>query len=125
MIEERMIINFTEYLSCFDDEGEFASDVAKENAAYCIATINKSINNFIAGVPTIAHHGFNLSGKNFHTTLRVSADGSEADLDIMCDDCPSVLATYCFEPTMKLILNKSYNVVSIENEVKGCVTYED
>ena len=118
MIEERMIISFDEYLSCFDDEGEFASDVAKENAAYCIATINKSINNLIAGVPTIAHHGLNLNGNNFHANIRMSVDGSEADLDITCDECPSVLATYCFEPTMKLILNKSYNVVSIENETE-------
>ena len=125
MIEERMINNFTEYLSCFDDEGEFASDVAKENAAYCIAAINKAINNFITGVPTIAHHGFNLNGSNFHASIRVSAHANEADLEITCDDCSGVLTTYCFEPTMKLILNKSYNVVSIENEVKGCVTYED
>lgn len=116
MIEERMIINFTEYLSCFDDEGEYIDDAAKENAQRCLDAINEAVNRLIAGVSTIAHHGFNLSGKNLHANVEVSPDAGEATLNITCDDCSSMSAAYCLEATMSLILTKSFNMVSIEYE---------
>jgi hypothetical protein len=114
MIEEKMIISFTAYLSYFDDEGEYINDTAKENAQSCINAINEAVNRFVAGVSIIAHHGFNLNGNNFHANVEVSTDGSDASLNITYNDCSEVLAMYCFDATTDLELTKSYNMVSIE-----------
>ena len=115
MIEEKLIISFTEYLSCFDDEfGEYINDSAKENAEHCIKAINEAVNRFIAGVETIAHQGFNLNGNNFHARVKASAADDSVEVNLICDDCPSVSALYLFGATMNLVLTKSYNVVSIE-----------
>lgn len=116
MIEEKMIISFTEYLSCFDDEGEYINDSAKENAEHCIKAINEAVNRFIAGTAVIAHHGLNLNGNTFHANVDVSPDAGEVSLNITCDDddCLGMSAAYLFEATTDLALTKSYNLVSIE-----------
>lgn len=114
MIEEKMIISFTEYLSCFDDEGEYINDTAKENAEHCINAINEAVNRFIAGIEVIAHHGLNLNGNTFHANVDVSAFAGEASLRFICDDCSGMSADYLFEATNGLMLTKSYNMVSIE-----------
>lgn len=114
MIDEKMIISFTEYLSCFDDEGEYINDAAKENAEHCINAINEAVNRFIAGASTIAHHGFNLGSNNFHAEVDASIEDDYVSLNIICGDCSEVTVSYCFETTTDLVLTKSYNVVSIE-----------
>ena len=114
MIEEKMIISFTEYLSCFDDEGEYVDDYAKESEEHCIKAINEAVNRFIAGASTIAHHGFNLGSNNFHAEVYVSIEDGYVSLNIICGECSEVTVSYCFETTTDLVLTKSFNVVSIE-----------
>lgn len=111
-IEEKIEIDFGEYLSCFDDEGEIKEGCA-ENAQCCIDAINKAVNNFISGAETIAHHGFNLYGNNFHAEVVVSVDEDCVSLKIMRDDYFDELAGYVFEPTTNLVMTKSFNLVSI------------
>jgi hypothetical protein len=84
MIEEKMVIDFSEYLFCFNDTGE-VSDA--ENAQCCIKAINEAVNRFIAGASTIAHHGFNLGSNNFHAEVYVSIEDGYVSLNIICGDC--------------------------------------
>ena len=112
-IEETLKINFGEYLSCFDDEGEIKAGCA-ENAECCIKAINKAVNKFIDGAETIAHQGFNVYGCNFHAKVNVSVGENLVSLKIVCDDCTDTLAEYIFEPTTDLVMNKSFKLVSIK-----------
>lgn len=111
MIEEKIKINFDEFLSCFDDEGNVKD---AENAKCCIKAINEAVNNFIDGAETIAHHGFNLFGNNFHAEVVVSVDEDCASLKIMCDYHSGELAAeYNFGKATSLVMTKSYGLVSI------------
>lgn len=113
MIEEKLTIDFNELVSCFDDDGEI-KDGFVENAQCCIDAINKSINNFLSGVTTIAHQGFNVYGCNFHAKVNISVGENIVSLKIVCDGFSGNLAEYIFEPTTDLVMNKSYNLVSIK-----------
>ncbi len=113
-IEETLKINFDEFLSCFDDEGEIKDGFAK-NAQSCIDAINEAVSRFTSGVTTIAHHGFNLNGNKFHTLVKVdtSFDNNLVSLEIACDDS-NVSALYIFDATMNLVMTKAHDTVSIE-----------
>lgn len=108
MIEEKIEIDFGEYLSCFDDEGNVKDT---KNAECCIEAINKAVNNFIDGAQVIAHHGLNINGKNFRARVEVVAEENSMALDIVCGDTFRTLATYISEPN--LVMTKSYGLVSI------------
>lgn len=112
-IEETLKINFDEFLSCFDDEGEI-KDGFSENAQCCIDAINEAVNKFFSGAETIAHQGFNVYGCNFHANVSVSFGENLVSLKISCDNYTGDLAEYIFEPTTDLVLTKSCKLVSIK-----------
>lgn len=112
MIEEKIEINFDEFLSCFGDDGEIKDGYA-ENAQCCIDAINNVVDRFVSGAETIAHHGLNLHGNGFHAKVDVSVEGGSIALNISRDGF-GVLASYIFGTSMNLKLSKSYNMVSIE-----------
>lgn len=114
-IEETLKINFDEFLSCFDDEGEIKDGFA-ENAQCCIDAINKAVDKFVSDAEIIAHDGFNLSGNNFHAKVDVSVGENAVSLNITRGDCSGVLASFNFELTLNLVLTKSYYTVSINLE---------
>jgi hypothetical protein len=111
-IEEKIEIDFGEYLSCFDDDGDIKEGCA-ENAECCIKAINKAVNKFIDGAETIAHHGFNVYGNKFHAEVVVSVDEDCVSLKIMRDNHSGELAEYVFGTTTNLVMTKSFNLVSI------------
>lgn len=113
MIEEKIVIDFDEYLSYFDDTGE-VRDVA--NAQCCIDAINKAVNDFLSGATTVAHHGFNIHGKNFHVSVEVkpSDDDDYDDLvSLNISDACGGSAEFCFDATRQLVMTKTYNCVHI------------
>lgn len=112
-IEETLKINFDEFLSCFDDEGEIKNGFA-ENAQSCIDAINEAVDKFLYGAETIAHQGFNVYGCNLHANVNVSVGENLVSLKISYDTCTDILAEYIFEPTTDLVLTKSSKLVSIE-----------
>lgn len=117
MIEEKIVIDFDEYLSCFNDTGELTNAENAENAKCCIKAINEAINRFITGASTIAHHGFNLNGKGFHMDVDVSLSGDDGDLvSLYIRDTFGATAEYIFDATMKLIMTKTNNCVFIDSE---------
>lgn len=115
-IEETLKINFDEFLSCFDDEGEIKNGFA-ENAQCCLNAINEAVSRFTSGVTSIAHHGFNLNSHGFHTSVKADVscypDQSLVSLEITCDDS-NVSALYIFDATMNLVMTKTNDTVSIE-----------
>jgi hypothetical protein len=112
MIEEKMVIDFSEYLFCFNDTGE-VSDA--ENAQCCIKAINEAVNRFITGASTIAHHGFNLNGKGFHMDVDVSLSDDDGDsVSLYIRDTFGVSAEFIFDATMKLVMTKTNNCVVID-----------
>ena len=112
-IEETLKINFDEFLSCFDDEGEIKDGFPK-NAQCCIDAINEAVNKFLYGAETIAHQGLNISGCNFHANVNVSVGDNLVLLKITCDNYAGDLAEYIFEPTTDLVLTKCCKLVSIK-----------
>lgn len=112
-IEETLKINFDEFLSCFDDEGEI-KDGFPENAQCCIDAINEAVNKFLSGAETIAHQGFNFYGCNFHANVNVSVGENLVSLKISYGTCAGYLAEYIFEPTTDLVLTKNCKLVSIK-----------
>lgn len=113
MIEEKIVIDFEEYLSYFDDAGE-VRDFA--NAQCCIDAINKAINDFLSRVTTVAHHGFNLQGKGFHAKAMISDDDGDALVLLNISDTFGATAEYIFDATMKLIMTKTNGCVAIDCE---------
>lgn len=116
MIEEKIVIDFAEYLFCFNDNGEVRD---AENAQCCIKAINGAVNRFIAGASTIAHHGFNLNGKGFHMDVDVSlSDDDDGDLvSLYIRDTFGVSAEFNFDATMKLEMTKTNNCVVIDSRM--------
>ena len=112
MIEEKLTIDFNEFVSCFDDEGEIKDGFA-ENAQCCIDAINKAVERFVSGAEIIAHDGFNLNNNNFHVKVDVAPGENAVALNISRGNSSGVLASFNFGLPLSLVLTKSYNTVSI------------
>lgn len=110
MIETTLKINFDEYLSFLDDDGELKAGY-EEHAECCLNALNKAINEFLADADTVAHHGLNLNNGPFNAILRIAEEDGLASLIIHRDGNSS--ASFLFELTTDLVLNKSHGLVSI------------
>lgn len=110
MIEEKIVISFEEYRAFFN--GECTAFQC------CKDAIDEAVNKFFSGATTVAHHGFNLRGEDFHAEVDASASDDDDDnidfISLNITEACGVSAEFNFDATMKLVMTKTNNCVVID-----------